>query len=107
VGLARWAILLAKAEPWALAEKAAFAVVLMGLYLFAARGLLFAARGVFRGSTHSACLGMMLGISLYFLVISAAAGGLGANARYRLPVMPIVCILAAAGLQRTKTIVRK
>jgi hypothetical protein len=105
-GLLRWAILLAKAEPWELAEKAAFTVVLMGLYLLAARGLFLAARGVFRGSMHSACLGMMLGISLYFLVISAAAGGLGADARYRLPVMPIVCILAAAGARRTTTIVR-
>jgi hypothetical protein len=92
-----WWGVLAKAPSWVLAEKTAFAAVLLGLYLFAARGF-------FRAGIHSACLWLLLGTSLYFIVISSAAGVAGADARYRLPVMPIVCILAAAGFRRAKTI---
>jgi len=46
----------------------------------------------------------LLGISLYIFSVSAMMGGLGAVARLRLPVMPIICILAAAGWPRVKTI---
>jgi len=71
--------------------------VLLGLYLFAARG-------VFRGGMHTANLWLLLGTSFYFLAITALIMGVGADARYRLPIMPIVCIFAAAGFQRKKTI---
>jgi hypothetical protein len=97
VGLVRWGILLAKAHPWEAAEKAAFEVVLLGLYLFAARG-------AFRGGLHNACLWLLLGTSLYFLAVSALVLGPGGGERFRLPVMPVVCIVAAAGFRRTKTI---
>jgi hypothetical protein len=96
-GLARGGRMLVKAYPWVAAEKAAFAVVMLGLYLFAARG-------VFRGGMHNACLWLLLGTLLYFLAISGIAGGQAADSRYRLPVMPVVCILAAAGARRTKTV---
>ena len=103
-GLARGSILLAKTYPWLAAEKAAFAVVMLGLYLFAVRGVFLAARGVFRGVTQNACLWLLLGTSLYFLAVSGAAGGPGASSRYRVPIMPVVCILAAAGTLRGKTV---
>jgi len=96
VGLVRWGIALFKAHPWEVAEKAAFEVVLLVMYLFAARGAL--------DDMHNACLWLLLGTSLYFLAVSAVVGGLGADARYRLPIMPFVCILAAAGVWRTKTV---
>jgi hypothetical protein len=41
----------------------------------------------------SACT--LLGIALYFLLISGGAQAVG---RYRLPVMPILCVFAAAGI---------
>jgi hypothetical protein len=91
------AISLAKAYPWIVAEKAAFEVVLLVLYLFAVRG-------VFRGDMRNAYKWLLLGTSLYFLIITAVAAGRETDAHYRLPVMPIVCIFAAAGFQRTKTI---
>jgi hypothetical protein len=96
-GPVRWGITLVKTDPWIATEKAAFAVVLLGLYLFAARG-------VFRGGMHTANLWLLLGTSFYFLAITALIMGVGADARYRLPIMPIVCIFAAAGFQRKKTI---
>jgi hypothetical protein len=93
----RGALALVRAYPWIAAEKAAFLVVLLGLYLLAARGAL-------RGGMPGACLWLLLGTSLYFFVISAAAGGAGVTARYRLPVMPIVCVLAAAGVLRSRNV---
>jgi hypothetical protein len=95
-GVVRGAVTLAKTHPWVLAEKTAFAVALLGLYVLAAFG-------VYRAGVHNAGLWLLLGISLYFLVLSGVAGGWGADSRYRQPVMPVVCILAAAGLLRRKT----
>lgn len=89
------AISIAKAHPWVATEKVAFEVVLLGLYLFAAGG-------VFLGSIHKSCLWLLLGTSLYFLAVTGVGGGPGADARYRLPIMPAVCILAAAGAWRAK-----
>jgi 4-amino-4-deoxy-L-arabinose transferase-like glycosyltransferase len=93
----RGELALVRAYPWIAAEKAVFVVVLLGLYLLAARGAL-------RGGMPSACLWLLLGTSFYILVISAAAGGAGVTARYRLPVMPIVCIFAAAGALRSNKV---
>ncbi|MFY9853390.1 MAG: glycosyltransferase family 39 protein [Terracidiphilus sp.] len=87
-------IALAKTYPWIAAEKAVFVAALFGLYLFAARGIL-------RGGMDRSCLWLLSGTAIYFFVISAAAGGAGVSARYRLPVMPIVCVLAAAGFVRS------
>jgi hypothetical protein len=41
---------------------------------------------------------MLLGVALYFVVVTGVGGGVGADARLRLPVMPIVCMFAAAGV---------
>ncbi len=101
----RWTVLL-RASPGALAEKALFGAILLGLYLFAARGVFLAARGSFGGDMCHACLWLLLGTSLYLLGITAAMGGSGGGSRYRLPVMPVVCIFAAAGALRAKTIAR-
>jgi len=87
---------LLKTYPWALVEKIAFEVVLLGLYLFAVRG-------AFRGAMHRDCFWFLLGIAVYFLAVSAAGGAAGADARLRLPLMPIVCLLAAAGIWRPRT----
>jgi hypothetical protein len=89
-GPLRSAIRLAQAHPWAAAPMAALEVVLLGLYLLAARGAL-------SGCARREALWLLLGVSLYFLAVSGGAQAVG---RYRLPVMPIVCIFAAAGLQR-------
>jgi hypothetical protein len=62
--------------------------ILVGLYVAAAAGLV---RG--RGDVR---LKMALaGVGLYFLLVSGGAQAVG---RYRLPVMPEVCIFAAGGL---------
>lgn len=90
---AQWWTLIAQADPWVVAQKIAFTFVLLVLYFFAARG-------VFRSDMRNARLWLLLGTSLYFLAVTAAMGGLGGGARYRLPVMPAVCILAAAGFLR-------
>jgi hypothetical protein len=95
---ARWGIVLAKTYPWQATEKVVFLLVLLALYLFAVRG-------VFRGR-HNPCVWLLLGTSLYFLVVSVAALGPASDSRLRLPIMPVVCILAAAGFLRTKKIAR-
>jgi hypothetical protein len=104
--LPRWKMALAKvkADPLYVAQLVIFEVVLLALYLIAVRGVFLAARGVFRGSLHNECLLLLLGTSLYFLPVSVATTGAMPSSRLRLPVMPIACILAAAGFQRTKTI---
>jgi hypothetical protein len=71
--------------------------VLLGLYLLAVRG-------VIQSCKDNACLWLLLGTSVYFFAVTAAAVGPESAARYRLPVMPAVCILAAAGFRRAKTI---
>ena len=83
-------IALTKAHPSITVEKAAFGISLLGLYLFAALG-------VIRGGMHNPCVWLLLGISLYFLAVAAA--GLRAGGRFRMPIMPVVCILASAGFR--------
>jgi hypothetical protein len=104
-GLGAWRIVLARAQvhPWVIAENAVFGPLLVVLYLFTIRGFYFVTRGVFRGGIHTACLWLLLGMSLYCLVVSMAATGALPSTRMRLPVMPVICILAAAGFLRTKT----
>jgi hypothetical protein len=102
-GLARGWLTFAKAYPLLAIEKIILGVFLMGLYLLAARGIYLLARGVFQGRVCGACLSLLLGTLLYFLAVSAAGGGTSADARYRLPMIPAVCIFAAAGIKRAKT----
>jgi hypothetical protein len=91
----RLAIRLITEYPWAATQRFVFEIVLFGLYLLALRG-------VFRGGLQKACLWLLLGTLLYILAVTGAGGGPGADARYRLPIMPAVCILAAAGARRAK-----
>lgn len=89
-GPLRSALRLSSAYPWAAALMAALELVLLGLYLLAARGAL-------SGCARRDALWLLLGVSLYFLAVSGGAQAVG---RYRLPVMPVVCVFAAAGLRR-------
>jgi len=99
-GAARGGIQLVRKSPWEAAEKVVFEIALLAMYLCAAWGLTLAARGTFRGSLSNASLYMLLGASVYFLCV-AALSDTAADSRLRLPVMPFVCILVAAGLWRT------
>jgi hypothetical protein len=67
---------------------ALFAVFLLGLYLAAGWGVLHA-------RLPRAALLWLAGAALYFVLLS---GGVQAVGRYRMPVMPILCLLAGAGL---------
>jgi hypothetical protein len=87
LGMLRGALQLAEENPWQAGITAALGVWLLVLYLFAALGAV-------RGNVQGACLWLLLGTSLYFLAVS---GGPTASGRYRLPMMPAVCMLAAAG----------
>jgi anaerobic C4-dicarboxylate transporter len=69
---------------------ALLAVILFALYLLALRGLLLR-------RLPAVFLALLLGVAFYFLLLSGGAVGTG---RLRLPYMPIVCILAAAGAVR-------
>ncbi len=90
-GPVRAALWAAQAHPCQTAWMAALEAVLLTLYFFAVRGGL-------RGGASDACLWLLLGVSLYFLGVSGVLGA----ARFRLPVMPVVCTLAAAGIARRK-----
>jgi hypothetical protein len=90
-------IALARAYPLIAMEKIILTIVMLGLYLFAARG-------VRRSNLQSSSLWLLLGVLLYFIVISGIGSGTAVDARYRLPIMPFVCIFAAAGLFASKTV---
>jgi len=68
--------------------KALFEVYLVGLYILAIRG-------VFSKQGKKLAIITLIGIGLYFLIISGGAQAVG---RYRLPVEPELCVLAAGGL---------
>jgi hypothetical protein len=91
----RWTIMPSAQNHRVAIERAVFAVALLGLYLFALRG-------IFRGGVRKAPLWMLLGILLYFFSVTAAGEEPGGNMRFRLPVMPVLCIFAAAGFSRAK-----
>ena len=67
-----------------------FELILLGIYLFAVVGIW----GNLIGSSQKA---LMAGLILYFVLVS---GGMQAVGRYRLPVMPVLCVLAAGGVVR-------
>jgi hypothetical protein len=102
-GVARNWSAFATAYPWAAVEKVIFGIVLYGLYLLAARGVYRLLRGDFHGGIHNACLWLLLGTSFYFFAVIGAGGGTAADSRLRLPIMPAVCIFAAAGFCRIRT----
>ncbi|MDR3751152.1 MAG: glycosyltransferase family 39 protein [Terracidiphilus sp.] len=80
----------ARQFPRRTAVLAAFELVLLALYAFALRAVL-------RRSVPGADLCLLLGLAFYFAAVSGGAVG---AARFRLPIMPEVCILAAAGILR-------
>jgi len=82
----------ARMHPWQAVLMAALEFVLLGYYLLAACGML-------SGCARREVLWLLLGVSLYFLVVSGGAQAVG---RYRLPVMPAVWVFAAAGLPRRR-----
>jgi hypothetical protein len=94
-GPLRAALWMARNHPWQIAVMAALGSLLLGLYVFAILGTI-------RSAAPSACIWLLLGVSLYFFAVS---GGAVAAARLRLPAMPIVCVLAAAGVVRTRRFV--
>ena len=83
---------LARDHPLQTALMAAFTIFLAALYAFAVCGAI-------RSPAPRASLCLLLGVALYFLAVSGGAAGI---ARLRLPVMPVLCVLAAAGLPRKK-----
>jgi hypothetical protein len=89
-GPVRAAFEVARTAPWRALLMAVFEAWLLALYLLAFRGAM-------RGGAPRSMLALLLGTALYFLSIS---GGVEAVGRYRLPFMPIVCLLAAAGMVR-------
>jgi hypothetical protein len=86
-------IMIIEEHPWAAISKLVFTCMLLGMYLFAVLG-------VFRTKMHNACLWLLLGTSLYLMALAGTIGQSGGGYRYRHPVMPVVCILAAAGFMR-------
>lgn len=93
-GPARAALRIARTYPWQAALMVAMETALLTLYAFAARGSV-------RGGAPGSCLWLLLGVTLYFLAVS---GGVVGEARLRLPIMPAICILAAAGAIRRNKI---
>jgi len=89
--LSAW-LWLARDHPLQTALMAAFTIFLAALYAFAVCGAI-------RSPAPRSTLCLLLGVSLYFLAVSGGAAGI---ARLRLPVMPVLCVLAAAGLPRKK-----
>jgi 4-amino-4-deoxy-L-arabinose transferase-like glycosyltransferase len=97
-GVVRASLTLLRERPWEAAEKGIFILILAALYLLAVRGFL-------RMNRKDACIWLLLGISLYLIAVTAAgAGPGGGDARYRLPIIPVLCIFAAAGIWRTKAV---
>jgi hypothetical protein len=87
-GPLRAAVSILHSDPLRATVMALFEAGLLGYYLLAARGAM-------RVRLSGAVKALLIGTALYFLVIS---GGVQAVARFRMPVMPLVCVLAGAGL---------
>jgi 4-amino-4-deoxy-L-arabinose transferase-like glycosyltransferase len=82
-----------RAHPGVTVIMALFELVLLAYYASAIYGICF-------GRGERVPLILLIGLSLYFLLISGGAQAVG---RYRLPIMPEICILAAGGLARLRT----
>jgi len=86
-GMARSAVRLLSAHPGVAGAMALLEAVLLGLYALAVWAL-------FQRSMIPAVAALMLGMGMYFVAVSGGAQAVG---RYRQPVMPIICLLAAEG----------
>jgi len=78
------------------ASKVVFMGVLLAFYLLALRGIA-------RGIVGNPYLALMLGTAFYFIGLCAVTAGPGYDPRFRIPILPILCIFTAAGLPRKKT----
>lgn len=94
-GMARFGTSLIKTHPGIAASKAVFMIVLLAFYVLALRGLL-------RGAIGNPYLALLLGTAFYFIGLCGVTAGPGYDPRFRIPILPIVCIFAAAGLLRAK-----
>jgi hypothetical protein len=94
-GLHGGIIAIARANPWITAGKVILYLAMFGIYLFAAWG-------IFRRGIRNEYRWLLLGTLLYLVIISVVGTGGSPVARLRLPIMPLVCILAAAGLPLPK-----
>jgi 4-amino-4-deoxy-L-arabinose transferase-like glycosyltransferase len=84
----------AETYPPIAAFMALLTLALLGMYLLSLLGVV---EGLLEGNSSRLATLTLIGFAVYFLLISGGAQAVG---RYRLPVMPELCILAAAGLCR-------
>jgi hypothetical protein len=87
-GVAKSALRIFIAHPGVSIIMALFEAFLLALYGLAIRGYLTADR-------RNPAVITLVGIAIYFVLISGGAQAVG---RYRAPVMPLLCVLAAGGL---------
>jgi hypothetical protein len=85
---AAWQV--ARENPGNAVVMAAFEVWLLALYLLAVRELR-------RKRLQVPLVALLLGTAFYFVAVS---GGVQAVGRFRVPLMPMICVLAATGLVR-------
>jgi hypothetical protein len=95
-GMAHFGINLIRTHPAIAASKIAFMGILLIFYVLALRGVL-------RRSIGNPWFALIAGTALYFISLCAVTAGPGYDPRFRVPVMPFICIFAAAGLIRRKT----
>jgi hypothetical protein len=95
-----WAV---RAHPWQTALMIVLEAWLLVLYLLAAisiwsliRAVVGGAKAVVGKNVSHVGLGLLVGVALYFLAVSGGAVG---AARFRLPVMAVVCVLATCRLR--------
>lgn len=94
-GVAHFGLNLIKTHPMIALSKVVFMAVLLALYVFALRGLA-------RRLIVNPHLALLLGTAFYFIGLCAVTAGPGYDPRFRVPIMPFVCIFAAAGWVRMK-----
>ena len=87
-GIARSFLRVLAANPMVAGVMIVLELPLLFLYIAAGRGLSGA-------GGNKASLWLIAGVALYFLLVSGGAQAVG---RYRVPVMPEVCVLAAGGV---------
>jgi hypothetical protein len=82
-----------RSAKWMLARRPAVLISMVLLVVLQLVYYAFALLGVVRGNAPGQ--GLLLCMALYFVFI---AGGPQADSRYRLPIVPSVCALAAIGI---------
>ncbi len=96
-GEVRFVIDMVKTHPGIAVSKVVFEVVLVAFYLLALKGILL-------HRIRNPYLALLVGTALYFVFVCGVAAGPGYDPRFRIPILPFVCIFAAVGLPRAKKI---